>query len=281
MLLMHGGIVLIIAGYALGALKLDGFMDIPVGTSTSKAVVKKGYSQDLGFSVRCDSFNVDYYKSGMPREYVSNLSFFKGGHVAGRARVMVNHPASFEGIGFYQESFRPSLSASMSVEVGNRKRFFKVMQGEAIPLSQPGTQARVVKVWDDLMHAGPAVKLLISDSSGERYLWVFKDIDAIKARMPGLLEKMPGFDPASFRPYTFSLEKLEASYATGIGVKRDPGAPVAAAGGALFLVSLLLVLVVPRTGQGPKTGKGDASDTSHTAARKGPAGYAQGEGDSV
>ncbi len=279
MLLLHGSILLIIAGYALGFMSIDGLMEIPEGQAVSEAVLKNGSSRDLGFSVRCDSFTVDYYENGMPKEYVSSLSFLKGGHVADRAQVMVNHPAGFEGVNFYQENFRTSLSASVIVANGKEKRYFRVAQGDVIPLSPAGVQARVVKIRGDLMHAGPAVKLIINDPSGERYLWVFKDINALRARMPDLLERMPGFDPSSFSPYTFSLERIEPSYVTGIGVRHDPGIPLVAFGGALFLVSLLLVLAVPRTGQKKSWSvKKDASDASHTAARKEFVGHAQGEG---
>lgn len=63
---------------------------------------------------------------------------------------------------------------------------------------------------------------------------------------------MPGF-----RPYTFTLQGMESLYVTGIGVKRDPGIPLVAVGGALFLVSLLLIYLVPRNRTQPRPGKTD------------------------
>lgn len=267
MMLLHGSILLIIAGYALGFMSLDGFMEIPEGATVSAATLKGGAAKELGFSVRCDRFEVEYYDNGMPKEFVSDLSFIKDGQVAHRAQLMVNHPARFSGVSFYQETYRQSLTAEMTLSDGKKTVTLKVAEGDVIPLSTAGAQAGVVKVWDDLMNAGPAVKLLIKDSSGERFLWVFKHVDVIRSRVPDLFERMPGFDPSSFRPYTFSIEKLQASYVTGIGVKRDPGIPLVGAGGALFLVSLLLVYRAPhRPGlqkrdaqpiQGKDKGKGD------------------------
>jgi cytochrome c biogenesis protein ResB len=272
LLLLHGGILLVAAGYAMGFLSLEAFMEIPEGASVSEAMLRKGGVYDLGFTVRCDRFTIDYYQNGMPREYVSDITFLKKGAVAGQARLMVNHPARFEGLNFYQESFRDdALSASMTVSDGKASKKFKVAQGDVIDLSPDGTQALVVKIWGDLMHLGPAVKLQIRGPSGEMNLWVIRDLAALKEKMPEILEQMPGFNPSIYRPYTFSLESLDVSYATGIGVKRDPGATVAAAGGALFLVCLMLLLVVPGTGAGGR-------QASVRAARRESAGEVLAEG---
>lgn len=263
MLLLHGSILVIIGGFALGAFGLDGFMDIPEGTAVSGVVLKGGAFKDLGFSVRCDRFTVDYHENGMPKEFVSGLTFMKNGQAVGQAQVSVNHPARFSCFGFYQESYRQVLSATLTVSEDETKMTVKASEGDIIPLSRAGTQARVVKVWDDLMEAGPAVKLLIEDSSGVRYLWVFKNIDLIRSQASDLFERAPELNPSAVRPYTFSVEETAASYITGIRVKRDPGTPVAAFGGAVFLVSLMLVSFTPRTrkGTGPDSSRGDAAET--------------------
>lgn len=259
MLLLHGSIVLVIAGYAVGYISLDGRLEIPEGETVSRALLKDGSTEDLGFSVRCDRFAVDFYDNGMPKEFISDLSFIKDGRVADRAQVMVNHPARFSGINFYQETYRQALSAAMTISDGKETKTISAVEGDVIPLSPAGTQAHVVKIWDDLMHAGPAMKLYIENPSGERYLWVFQHIDTIKSRTPDLFERVPDLDPSGFQPYTFSLEHLHASFVTGIGVKRDPGVPLVAVGGTLFLISLLLVYLAPRSRPGPKSrpsGKG-------------------------
>jgi cytochrome c biogenesis protein ResB len=279
MLLLHGSILLVIAGYGLGFMSLDGFMEIPEGSTVSRVMLKNGSSQDLGFSVRCDRFAADYYPNGMPKEYISDLSFIRDGQVASRAQVKVNHPASFSGINFYQESFNQSpASAIITVSDGQKKMVLKASEGDILPLPSGDTRVRVVKIWSNLMHAGPAVKLLIEGPSGGRYLWVFRDIDAIKSRVPDLFERMPQFDPSGFRPYTFSCEQTGTSYTTGIGVKHDPGTPLVGAGGLLFLISLLLVFLLPRTSPGvqssssggnpsPALVERSASDTVHKKAQ--------------
>ncbi|HNR51711.1 MAG: Cytochrome c biogenesis protein Ccs1 [Deltaproteobacteria bacterium ADurb.BinA179] len=270
MLLLHAGILLVIAGYALGALGLDGIMEIPEGETVSGVRLRDGSSAELGFSVKCERFSVDYYENGMPREYVSDLAFLKDGGVAGRAQVRVNHPADMGGFSFYQQSFRLNLSALLSVSDGQSKTAVRVSEGDIIPLSAAGDRARVVKIWHDLMHAGPAVKLMIEGVQGERLLWVFQNIEELKNSSPDLFEKMPGFDPSSVKPYTFACEGIHHTFITGIGVRRDPGMPLAGAGGAIFLVSLLLVYLIPRSGSSsaPQTSQ---AVTPRTAPKKGTA----------
>ncbi len=252
LVLLHGSIILIVLGYALGFMSMDGLMEVPEGQTVSTITLKNGSIKDLRFSVRCDGFMVDYYENGMPREFVSALSFMKDGQVAGQAKVMVNHPAKFSGLSFYQESYRQSLSAVVTVSDGRKSMSLAATEGDIIPLPLASAQARVEKVWSDLMHAGPAVKLLIRSPGGGRYLWVFKDIDKIKGQVPDLFERVPDFNPSGLRPYVFSLDRIEISYVTGIGVKHDPGIPLVAVGGALFLISLLLLFLVPRSGQKSK-----------------------------
>lgn len=266
MLLLHSGVLLVIIGYAIGFMGLDGYAEIPEGESVSQVVLKDGSVYDPGFSIRCERFAVDFYGNGMPREYTSDLSFLINGQVADRARVRVNHPASFAGISFYQESFRDLLSAVLTVSDGKQPATFTVSEGDIIPLPSAGTRARVVKIWHDLMHAGPAVKLLIEEGHGGWFVYVFRDIDVIISKMPGLLEAMPAFDPSGFHPYTFSCSEVKHSFATGIGVKRDPGAPLAGIGGAIFFLGILLACFLPPS-SGPGRERAPVQEAAHGPVR--------------
>jgi hypothetical protein len=93
------------------------------------------------------------------------------------------------GFSFYQQSFRLNLSALLSVSDGQSKTAVRVSEGDIIPLSAAGDRARVVKIWHDLMHAGPAVKLMIEGVQGERLLWVFQNIEELKNSSPDLFAK--------------------------------------------------------------------------------------------
>jgi cytochrome c biogenesis protein len=68
----------------------------------------------LGYYVRCDSFDVDYYinaagvPTGMPSEYHSTLSVFdQDGQKILDKRIRVNDPLTHHGVTFYQSSYGP------------------------------------------------------------------------------------------------------------------------------------------------------------------------------
>jgi hypothetical protein len=80
----------------------------------------------LGFYVRCDDFDVDYYQNqhgdptGMPSEYHSTLSVFNlGRQKIFDKRIRVNDPLTYHGITFYQSSYGtiPDVFGKVVLEV--------------------------------------------------------------------------------------------------------------------------------------------------------------------
>jgi cytochrome c biogenesis protein len=69
--------------------------------------------QDLPFSVELKKFIVEYYDTGMPKLFASDIVIHD--HETGEkkpARVEVNHPAQHRGINIYQSSFDDGGSRS-------------------------------------------------------------------------------------------------------------------------------------------------------------------------
>ena len=79
------------------------------GTSSSTAILTQPTGvllQDLPFSVELKKFIVEYYDTGMPRLFASDIVIHD--RETGEqfpSRVEVNHPASYKGINIYQSSF--------------------------------------------------------------------------------------------------------------------------------------------------------------------------------
>ena len=86
-----------------------GNMLVTEGTSSSTAILTQPTGvllQDLPFSVELKKFVVEYYETGMPRLFASDIVIRD--NETGEAiptRVEVNHPASYKGINIYQSSF--------------------------------------------------------------------------------------------------------------------------------------------------------------------------------
>ncbi|MDP3813197.1 MAG: cytochrome c biogenesis protein ResB [Hydrogenophaga sp.] len=96
------------------------------GTTASTAILAQPNGvllQDLPFSVELKKFIVEYYDTGMPKLFASDIVItdFETGEKKA-ARVEVNHPASHRGINIYQSSFDDG---------GSRVKL------QAVPLNRP------------------------------------------------------------------------------------------------------------------------------------------------
>ncbi|MHB8880331.1 MAG: cytochrome c biogenesis protein ResB [Thermodesulfovibrionales bacterium] len=103
----HLSLLVILAGAMIGLFfGFNAFLNLPEGETTSVAYKDRGTEVPLGFQVRCDNFEVDYYGQGdMPKSYKSWLTVFKNGSEIMKKSIVVNDPLTFEGITFYQSSY--------------------------------------------------------------------------------------------------------------------------------------------------------------------------------
>jgi cytochrome c biogenesis protein len=244
--MVHLSILIMIAGTAVGSLwGLNAYVNIVEGESVAAADLKGGKgSQRLGFSVRCDRFTVDFYENGAPKTYRSDLSFIKDGRVAYQGPALVNHPIEYDGIRFYQASYGSvSDGRAFITYTGGREKDKGIMAsvGDRFELPGSGAKAEVLRVEDNLMEMGPAVKLRITSPATDVQFWIFQRIEEIKATNPGLMDEVPLFNPGLFKPYVFSLIRVEQQYYTGLQVVRDPGVPLVAGGGFLMIAGLVVI----------------------------------------
>jgi cytochrome c biogenesis protein len=242
---VHLSILVIILG-ALGGsfLGFEGYLNLDEGQSTESVELKGGGVKSLGFTVRCDRFLVEYYENGLPKTYRSDLSFIKDGRIARQGGILVNHPLSFEKIRFYQASYGLSAESRALLSYtknGVKKGAVAVSPGAVFALAESKDTAMVLRVEENMMGMGPAVKLSIASSRGNVQFWVFKNLAEIKDMNPQLLEQMPLFNPGLFPPYVFAMNGMEEKYRTGIQVVDDPSLPIVIAGGFLLLIGLLVV----------------------------------------
>lgn len=82
---------------------------VPEGAQGSVAILQQSDGvllQELPFSIELKKFIVDYYSTGMPKLFASEVVLHDretGAQVP--ARIEVNHPASYKGVEIYQSSF--------------------------------------------------------------------------------------------------------------------------------------------------------------------------------
>ena len=103
----HLSILLILAGAVIGVkYGYNAVLNLPEGEVSAFAYKDRETKIPLGFELRCDNFEVEYYPGNdMPKAYRSWLTVLKDGHEVMKKSISVNDPLSYEGITFYQSSY--------------------------------------------------------------------------------------------------------------------------------------------------------------------------------
>ncbi|HYQ47658.1 MAG TPA: cytochrome c biogenesis protein ResB [Thermodesulfovibrionales bacterium] len=103
----HLSILIILAGAIIGIFfGFNAFLNLPEGETTSVAYKDRGIEVPLGFEIRCDNFEVEFYpNSEMPKSYKSELVILKNGQEVMKKTITVNDPLTYQGITFYQSSY--------------------------------------------------------------------------------------------------------------------------------------------------------------------------------
>lgn len=125
-----------------------GYAWVPEGDHVSTAILNQpggSLIQDLPFSIQLNKFVVDYYSTGMPKLFASDIvvtDFKTGARIP--ARIEVNKPFTYRGISIYQSSFEDGgskLQLTAYPLTGDDTRPFNLQGtvGGSVPLSQlPG-----------------------------------------------------------------------------------------------------------------------------------------------
>jgi len=244
--IIHLSILIIIAGAVVGSIfGFNSFVKVAEGESVDTIHLKgNGGEKKLNFSIRCDRFSVNYYEDGLPREYRSDLTFLKNDSIVYHGSLLVNHPITFEGIRFYQASYGTTSGGKITLtfrKSGGKKQSVTISSGDAFELPEGRAQARIIRVEENMMQMGPAVKLNIHSPARDIQFWVFKEIAEIRKINPDILTYVPLFNPGLFKPFIFSLDHMERKYYTGLQVAYDPGIPIVATGAFLLFAGFMVV----------------------------------------
>jgi cytochrome c biogenesis protein len=253
-IMLHLGIPVILAGYLAGKFGIDAEMQIPKGQSSNVIYLKDGRTDQLDFSIRCDEFKVIYYDDGSPAEFISYLSFIKNGEVLRKSILRVNHPVKFEGLSLYQSGYDCEEAAIIRIADSRKATWIEARQGDELNLGE-GVSLRTGHIITDLMNAGPAVELFIETPSGNHEIWLLKNLEKVIQRKPDFLEIHPEFDPKLIRPFMFLLQDINSSCSTGLSVRKDPGLILAAAGGIIFLIGIVMIFIPKHKYQDKKDGR--------------------------
>ena len=215
----HLSILIIMAGAIIGNVwGYKAYVNIVEGTSTNQVWSRNGQVPvELGFTVRCDKFDVSYYpNSRRPKDYNSDLVVLENGQEILRKRIEVNDPLTYKGITFYQSSYGPAGSAFFQIKVTEnatgKVMNMKASMGQNVNL--PGGHAFTVSDFTAEGRFGPAARIHVNTPDGRR------------GNPFMVLKNFPDFDVKRGGKFSFTLVDFKEPQFTGLQVAKDPGVEV-------------------------------------------------------
>jgi len=225
--IVHLSILLIFIGAIIGHFfGFKGSVMIPETKSTQKVFAfKNNASLDLGFTVRCNTFVIEFYANGMPKEYKSSLTVLENDQEVLTRDIEVNSPLTYKGITFYQSSYQGYQDFIVNITdntSGETKQFTLPFQKQ-ISWEEKDLQFGIVN----------------ADAVGQQVvrlkIW-FK-----AEENPASIEWLADNDKMTFtsgaKEYTISAKQM---YATGLQVAKDPGVWVVYIGCGIMLLGLYI-----------------------------------------
>ncbi|GAB4260958.1 MAG: cytochrome c biogenesis protein ResB [Deferrisomatales bacterium] len=227
--------------FAVGALVggwfgFKGFVQIPEGESVSQVMLRPAGVRDLGFTVRCDDFEVEFYAdpmgrpTGRPKDYRSRLTVLEGDREVLTRTIEVNHPLIYKGIYFYQSSYGQAGGRGAWLTVfGPRRNLIAhrkhVDRGGRIEVGE-GVHVVLRNLAGDFRGMGPAAEIVLEreGNSPTESTVVFEN---------------PQGNSRKLGDYIVRLDAVESVMYTGLQVAKDPGVPVIWAGCILITLGCL------------------------------------------
>jgi len=217
---VHGSVLFLFIGAIVGAVYgFKGNVNILEGETVDSIQLRGSRSQyPLGFQIRCDDFTVEFYETGAPKEFRSDLTFLNDGKEVMKSAVRVNDPVSFRGITFYQSTYGSTLGDEITFDLVNNA------SGEVYTISGPPNKEfempdgkgkfRIIDFQSNLMSGGMSfgpgvmVHLMRIEGHGPPF-WVVRDFPELDKRRKG--------------DFTFILKSFKETHYTGLQANRDPG----------------------------------------------------------
>jgi cytochrome c biogenesis protein len=221
--IVHLGVLIVLIGGLITAVfGFRGFMNLAEGTESNLVTLFSGSKViELPFKVKCNKFKIDFYPSGMPKAYISDLSIVKDGREVLRKKIRVNSPLKYEGIYFYQASY------------GEGEVILKVA-------SKSGTKVVGVALGQSIKLSENAYFSVISIDRGAIGVEFVKDGKSQKGVIkPFVLYEFPGTGKS------VAVVDFQPVFYTGIQVSKDPGTWVVWTGSIVLILGLVIAFFVP------------------------------------
>ena len=234
---VHSSVVLLLIGGLIGSIfGFDGFVNIPEGESVKSIQLRDSdQKMPLGFEVRCDDFNVDFYDSGTPKEFRSRLTILKQGKPVVQKDIIVNDPLRYGGISFYQSSYGNMTPNEVILTFTSQATAKIYSQRAAIdaPIVVPENLGTFVlrKYTQQANFRGQNI--------GAAFIGILTPLNGSPLEVT-LPLRFPRFDRMRKGEVVIAIADFLPRYYTGLQVSRDPGVWVVYIGFILMIIGIYI-----------------------------------------
>ncbi len=239
---VHASILLLLAGAMMGSVfGYKGFANIPEGETTDHLRLQDTrLAKDLGFTIRCNDFDVSFYDSGTPKEFRSSLTIIENGKEVLTRDIIVNKPLRYKGINIFQASYGQTSpkSAKLNFTVAETGKTFalEAKMGQALTLPDNLGTFKLIGHTGNYNFMGRDV--------GEALIANWAPVNG-KAEEIAMLTRFPKFDRMRKGSFVVTAGKQATAYYTGLQITHDPGVWTVYAGFLLMIVGCYLSFFLP------------------------------------
>ena len=232
---VHFSVVLLLIGGLIGSIfGFEGYVNIAEGESAQAIQLRNSNQKlQLGFEIRCDDFNVDFYDTGAPKEFRSSLTISKRGKVMVQKDIVVNDPLRYEGISFYQSSYG-NMSPNEVILNFTSKATGMLYSKRAI-LNIP------IVISEDLgtfvLQKYTRQANFRGHNIGEAFVGILTPLNGSPVEIT-LPLKFPSFDRMRKGNVFIAVADFVPRYYTGLQVSQDPGVWVVYVGFILMIIGI-------------------------------------------
>ena len=210
-----------------------------------KEKLKRYGIQPLGFSVRCDDFDVEFYEnSQMPKKYTSWLTVIEDGKEVKSKAIEVNDPLTYKGVTFYQANYgmipnAPGWFIMKVTSASGASEVKRLALGESFTIQGTKIEGTIrdfspalsfdkqgrAFTFSEMMN-NPAVFVEFTEAGKEKYAgWILK-------RYPETWRTPEG--------HTVQFIDFWGVQYTGLQVRRDPGVWIVYLGSMVMTLGLFI-----------------------------------------